>query len=77
MLMLLIRQSVYLALTNILSISFLTFHITFDEISTTLYNSGKGRFTRYMWSNDIFELLNHISAIFYEDRKYCLHVFPK
>ena len=39
-----------------------------------LYNSGKGRCTRYMWSN-IFVLWNRISAIFYEDRKYCLHTF--
>ena len=38
-----------------------------------LYNSGKGRCTRYMWSNDMFVLWNHISAIFYEDRK----CFPK
>ena len=29
-----------------------------------LYKSGKGRFTRYMWSNDMFILWNHISAIF-------------
>ena len=41
-----------------------------------LHNSGKGRCTRYMWSNDIFVLWNHISAIFYGDRKYCLHTFP-
>ena len=42
-----------------------------------LYNSGKDRCTRYMWSNDMFVLWNRISAIFYEDRKYCLHIFPK
>ena len=72
-----IRQSIYLVLINVLSTSFLIFHGTFDEISTTLYNSGKGRCTWYMWSNDIFVLWNHISAIFYEDRKYCLHIFPK
>ena len=41
-----------------------------------LYNSGKGRCTRYMWSNDMFVLWNRISAIFYEDRKYCSHIFP-
>ena len=45
MLMLHIRQSIYLVLTNVLSASFLMFHITFDEISTTLYNSGKDRCT--------------------------------
>ena len=40
-LMLHIRQSTYLVLTNVLSASFLMFHITFNEISTTLlYNSG-------------------------------------
>ena len=33
--------------------------------------------TPYMWSNDIFVLWNRISAIFYEDRKYCPHIFPK
>ena len=33
--------------------------------------------TQYMWRNDMFVLWNHISAIFYEDRKYYLHIFPK
>ena len=33
--------------------------------------------TRYIWSNDMFVLWNHISAILYEDRKHCLHIFPK
>ena len=77
MLMLHIRQSVYLVLTNVLSTSFLMFHIIFNEINTTLYNSGKGRCTRYMWSNDMFVLWNRISTIFYEDRKYYLHIFPR
>ena len=36
MLMLHIRQSIYLLQTNVLSTSFLMFYITFDEISTTL-----------------------------------------
>ena len=71
------RQSIYLVMANVLSTSFLIFHITFDEISTTLYNSGKGRCTRYIWSNDMFVLWNRISAIFYKDIKYCLHFFPK
>ena len=31
---------IYLVLSNVLSSSFLMFHIIFDEISTTLYNSG-------------------------------------
>ena len=29
-----------------------------------LHNSGKGRSTRYMWSNDRLVLWNRISAIF-------------
>ena len=55
--MLRIRQSIHLVLTNALSASFLIVHITFDEISTTLYNSGNGRCTQNMWSNDKFVLL--------------------
>ena len=39
MLMLHIRRSICLFLTNVLSTSFLMFHIILDEISTTLYNS--------------------------------------
>ena len=77
MLMLHIRKSIYLVLTNVLPTLFLMFYITFRQISTTLsYNSGNGRCTPYMWSNDMFVLWNRISAIFYEDRKYCLHIFP-
>ena len=34
------------------------------SVQHCLYNSGKGRCTRYMWSNDMFVLWNHISAIF-------------
>ena len=49
----------------------------FSSAQHCLYNSGKDRCTRYMWSNDMFVLWNRISAIFYEDRKYCLHIFPK
>ena len=33
--------------------------------------------TPYIWSNDMFALWNSIFAIFYEDRKYCLNIFPK
>ena len=79
MLMLRIRQSIYLVLTNVLSTSFLMFHITFNEISTTLSIQFwyKGRYTRYMWSNDMFILWNCISAIFYKDRECCLHILPK
>ena len=36
-----------------------------------LYNSGKGRYMRCIWNNDMFILWNHISAIFYEDREHC------
>ena len=41
-----------------------------------LYNSGKGRYTGYMWSNNMFILWNHISANFY-DRECCSHILPK
>ena len=77
-LMLHIKQSIYLVLTNVLSTSFLMFHITFNEISTTLSIQFwyKGRYTRYMWSNDMFILWNCISAIFYKDRKCCLYILP-
>ena len=33
------------------------------------YNSGKGRYTRYMWKNGMFILWDHISDIFYKDRE--------
>ena len=71
MLMVRTRQSIYLVLANVLSTSFLMFHITFNEISTTLLSIQlwyKGRYTRYMWSNDVFILWNCTSAIFYKDR---------
>ena len=42
-----------------------------------LYNTGKGRYTRCIRNNEMFILWNHISAIFYEDREYCLHILPK
>ena len=70
-------QPIYLVLTKVLSTSFLMFRSTFDEISTTLYNFGKGRCTRYMWNSDMFVLWNCISATFYADKKYYLHIFPK
>ena len=88
-LMLRIKQSIYLALTNVLSTSFLMCHITFNEISTTLSIQFryKGRYTRYIRSNDMFILWiqssrnvvpwNHVSAIFYKDRELCLHILPK
>ena len=38
-----------------------------SDVSTTPYNSDKGRCTRYMWSNYMFVLWNFISANFYED----------
>ena len=74
-----IKQSLYLVLTNVLSTSFLMFHITFDEISTTLSIQSwyKGRYTRHIWSNDMFILWNCISAFFYKDRECCLHILPK
>ena len=67
-----IRQSICLVLANVLSVSLLMLHATYDEISTTLpISSGKGRYTRCMWNNDKFILWNHISAIFYEVRECC------
>ena len=66
MLMLHIRQSIYLFLTNALSTSFLILHITFDEISTTLYSPGKRRCTWYMRSNDMFILLESHFCYFFE-----------
>ena len=78
-LMLHIRQSIYLVLTSFLSSWFLMLHITFDKISTALAIQfwNKGRYTWYMWSNDMFILWNYISAIFYEDREFCLQILPK
>ena len=79
-LMLQIRQSIYLLLTNALSasISDAPHYIRWNKHNTVcIYNSGKGRCTWYEWSNDMFVLWNQISAILYEDRKYCLHIFLK
>ena len=78
-LMLHIRQSIYLVLTNVLSTSFLMFHITCNEISTTLSMQFwyKGRYTKYMWNNDMLILWNCISAIFYKDRECYLQIMPK
>ena len=77
--MLHIRQSIYLVLTNVLSNSFLMFHITFNEISTTLSIQFwyKGRYTRYMWNNERLILWNCVSAILHKDRECCLHILPK
>ena len=76
MLMLHVRQSIYLVLTNVLSTSFLSFTLhSMKSAQHCLYNSGKGRCTRHMWSNDMFKLWNCISAFFYEDRECCLHIF--
>ena len=65
-LMLHIRQSIHLVLTNVLSTSFLMFHITFNEISTTLSIQFwyKGRYTGCMWSNDISILWNWFLLFF-------------
>ena len=78
-LMLNVRQSVCLVLTNVLSTSFLMFHIIFNEIRATLSIQFwyKRRCTRYKWSNNMFILWNCISAIFYKDRECCLHILPK
>ena len=48
-LMLHVRQSIYLVLTNVLSTSFLMFHIHLMKLAQhCLYNSGKGKYTRYI-----------------------------
>ena len=76
--MLHIRQSIYLVLANVLSISFLMFHIHLIKLAQhCLYNSGKGKYTRYIWSNDMLILWNCISAIFYEDKESCLLILSK
>ena len=68
MLMLHIRQSIYF---------WQMFYLIHFWCSTLHSMEGKGRCTQYMLSNDMFVLWNCISAIFYEDRKYCLHIFAK
>ena len=74
-----IRQSIYLVLANVLSASFLMLHITFDGISSTLSLQFwyKGIYTRYRWNDDMFILWNWISATFYKDREFCFHTLPK
>ena len=77
-LMLYIKQSINLVLTNVLSTSFLIFALHFIKTAQyCLYNSGNGRYTGYMWRNDVFILWNQISAIFCEDRECCLQILPK
>ena len=84
-LMLHIRQSIYLNLTSVLSFIYFTsdfqHYIRSNQHNTVCTILVKvdvlDTCTRYMWSNDMFVLWNRISAIFYEDRKYCLHIFPK
>ena len=41
-------------------------HITFDEISTTLYSPGKGTCTWYMRSNDMFIFLESHFRYFFK-----------
>ena len=42
-----------------------------------LFNSGSGKYTRYMWKGGMFILWNHIADIFFEDRECGLHILPK
>ena len=42
-----------------------------------LSNSRNNRCTRYMWNDGMYVIWNHIEDIFYEDRKYGLHILPK
>ena len=41
-----------------------------------LYNSGSGKYTRYMWKCGMFILWNHIADLFYEERECGLHLLP-
>ena len=73
-LMLQITQSIYLVLTNVLSALFLMFNITFNEISTSLYNSG---YTGCMCDN-MFILWKHVFSIFFmKIENSALHILPK
>ena len=78
-LMLHIRQSIYLVLKNVLPTSFLIFYITFNEISTTLSIQfwDKCWYPQHMWNNNMFILWNWISSIFYKGRECYLHILPK
>ena len=42
-----------------------------------LHNSGKGRYSRYIWNNSMFILWNHIFDIFSEDRESGLRILPE
>ena len=42
-----------------------------------LYNSGSRLCSRYMWNNGKFLLFRHIADLFYSDREFGLHTFPK
>ena len=42
-----------------------------------LLNSGSGRYTRYIWNNEMFIIWNHIADLFYEDPEVGLHILPK
>ena len=46
-------------------------------VRNCLSNSGHGKFTRHKWNGGMFLLWNHIANIFYEDKKYGLHILPK
>ena len=39
-----------------------------------LLNSGRGKFTCYMWNGGIILLWNHIANMFYEDQESGLHI---
>ena len=43
----------------------------------SLYNSGSGLCTRYMWKGGMFLIWNHIADLFHEDRNCGLHLLPK
>ena len=51
-------------------------HLT-KTLWNCLFNSGSGRFTRYMWNREFFLLWSHISRFYYEDLDCCLKLVKK
>ena len=78
MLTLHIRLSVYLVLTNFFIISDVPHYIRWNQHNTICIIQVKVDVPDTCGAtNDMFVLWNPISAISYEDREYCLHIFLK
>ena len=43
----------------------------------SLYNSGPGSCSRYMWNDGKYLLFRHIANLYYSDQQFALHTFPK